>query len=347
MSTLDDSAPQPAAPSDAAAPPLEHPGTVLRRAREARGQALSALSIQLKIPERRLQAFEEGRWAEVGDRTFVRALAQSLCRQFEVDAGLVLGLLPAMDAGPKEAPNRGTLPNGAVVGLRSNRRFGGSSTDFSSVPEWARRPSVWAGGALVAGAIVLAFAPSSWWGSVKPAAPEPKVLTQVMDGTPASPVAAAPAVVAPTPAAPALGASAPAVLGAPSLASTSATAAVAPASTSAGSKAAGGAVTAGAPAAAVPSAAPSTVSAPVTISGSGEGGLRMKVSQPSWIQVNDARGQALVSRLVGAGEVVEVDGRRPLKVRVGNVSGTEVQWRGQRVDLSAQQRNNVAQVELD
>jgi cytoskeleton protein RodZ len=76
-------------------------------------------------------------------------------------------------------------------------------------------------------------------------------------------------------------------------------------------------------------------------------GLRIRAVQSSWVQVHDARGQPLLSRLVTAGEVIDLDGRRPLKVRVGNVSGTEVQWRGRRLDLDTVQRNNVAQLDLE
>ena len=43
----------------------------------------------------------------------------------------------------------------------------------------------------------------------------------------------------------------------------------------------------------------------------------------------------------------EFGGAAPYKLRVGNVSGTKVEWRGSAYDLSARASNNVARVELN
>ena len=45
--------------------------------------------------------------------------------------------------------------------------------------------------------------------------------------------------------------------------------------------------------------------------------------------------------------VVDVHGVAPLRLRVGNVSGTELVFRGQPVDLAARARDNVARLELN
>ncbi len=74
--------------------------------------------------------------------------------------------------------------------------------------------------------------------------------------------------------------------------------------------------------------------------------LQLRALQDTWVQVSDARGQVLVSRLLRTGERVGLEGSRPLRLRVGNVAGTEVIWLGRRVALDEQQRNNVADVEL-
>ncbi|MEY3285705.1 MAG: hypothetical protein RL500_435, partial [Pseudomonadota bacterium] len=100
-----DASAQGAAPASTAS----HPGATIRAAREARGQSLLHLSILLKISERRLQAFEEGRWADVGDRTFVRALAQSLCKHLGLDAQPVLQALPTVGADVRPLADRGRL----------------------------------------------------------------------------------------------------------------------------------------------------------------------------------------------------------------------------------------------
>jgi cytoskeleton protein RodZ len=66
----------------------------------------------------------------------------------------------------------------------------------------------------------------------------------------------------------------------------------------------------------------------------------------TWVQVTDANGQVLVSRTLKAGEVVDLEGSRPLRLRIGNVQGTELLDRGQKVDLASRTRDNVLNLEL-
>ncbi len=76
------------------------------------------------------------------------------------------------------------------------------------------------------------------------------------------------------------------------------------------------------------------------------GVLQLRASAPSWVEVTDARGQPVLSRLLQAGENVGVDGAMPLKVRIGNASGTGVVFRGQPLELAAFTRDNIARLEL-
>jgi cytoskeleton protein RodZ len=94
------------------------------------------------------------------------------------------------------------------------------------------------------------------------------------------------------------------------------------------------------PAVASEPAAPDAVTAVAA-----SGVLQIRVTAPSWIEVTDARGQSLISRVLQAGESVGLDGVPPLKVRIGNVSGTQVTFRGQPVEL-AKSRDNLAKLEL-
>lgn len=75
--------------------------------------------------------------------------------------------------------------------------------------------------------------------------------------------------------------------------------------------------------------------------------LRLTATADSWIEVVDAKGQTLLSRVLRAGEQQEFGGAAPYKLRVGNVSGTKVEWRGSAYDLGARATNNVARVELN
>lgn len=73
--------------------------------------------------------------------------------------------------------------------------------------------------------------------------------------------------------------------------------------------------------------------------------LQFRANAESWVEVTDARGQSLISRVLQAGESVGLDGVPPLKVRIGNASGTQVTFRGQPVEL-AKSRDNLAKLEL-
>jgi cytoskeleton protein RodZ len=73
----------------------------------------------------------------------------------------------------------------------------------------------------------------------------------------------------------------------------------------------------------------------------------VRAREATWVQVEDARGRVLLSRVLGAGEAVGLDGTPPLRVRIGNAPATELEFRGQPVDLAPRTgRDNVAQVEL-
>ena len=105
---------------------------------------------------------------------------------------------------------------------------------------------------------------------------------------------------------------------------------------------------------ATPSPAPTTQPAPGAeepTSAAGEdtaapdGAIQVRTSAPSWIEVTDGRGRALLSRLVQPGEALGVDGEAPFRVRIGNAAGTQLSFRGQPVELVAT-RDNVASVEL-
>lgn len=75
--------------------------------------------------------------------------------------------------------------------------------------------------------------------------------------------------------------------------------------------------------------------------------LRIRTSADSWVEVLDAKGQVLLSRVLHAGEQAELGGQLPLKLRIGNVAATELSYQGKPVDLLAQARDNVARFELN
>ena len=109
---------------------------------------------------------------------------------------------------------------------------------------------------------------------------------------------------------------------------------------------AGGAVTStslGAPAAVeTPALATPAITLPA-----GSALLGLKAIGETWVEVQDARGQTLLSRKVAQGESLGLDGAVPLRLTIGNAIGTQVTFRGQLVDLKANTEGNVARLQLN
>ena len=76
--------------------------------------------------------------------------------------------------------------------------------------------------------------------------------------------------------------------------------------------------------------------------------LELRVKAPSWIEVQDASGKIVFSRILHPGpEPVAVGGVEPLRLKIGNAFATEVKYRGRAVDLTASTRDNVARLDLN
>lgn len=276
-------------------------GALLRAARERQGLHIAALAAAIKVTPRKLDALENDRWSELPDATFTRALAQTVCRSLKIDAKPVLELLP-----PAE-----------TVALE----FGGGSLNEPFSERGARNDAGWAGAAikpmvalallLLLAALVIQFAPQSWWPGGRSTAPAPTTVT-----TPVLPAASADA----------------APVASPALAAASAPAAVQAA--------------AAAPAARVetvfsaPPAGAAASAMPV------DGALQLRAGESSWVEVRDGRGRVLISRTVQRGEAVGLDGELPLRLVVGNAGATQLSFRGRPVDLAPHTRDSVARLEL-
>jgi cytoskeleton protein RodZ len=72
----------------------------------------------------------------------------------------------------------------------------------------------------------------------------------------------------------------------------------------------------------------------------------LRANEASWVEVIDAGGQVLVQRVLQPGESLGLDGRLPFKLKIGNAAATQLQFRGQGVDLGPVTRDNVARLEL-
>ena len=81
-------------PASPIAPAAMSAGVLLRQARERSGMHLGMLSVALKVPVRQLTALEADDHTQLSGPVFVRALANSVCRQMKIDATPILALLP-------------------------------------------------------------------------------------------------------------------------------------------------------------------------------------------------------------------------------------------------------------
>ncbi|MDN3923023.1 helix-turn-helix domain-containing protein [Roseateles violae] len=197
-------------------------------------------------------------------------------------------------------------------GLNQPYRERGGREEGASLA-WLQRPVVWGPLLLLVAAAVVYLLPAHW---LSAPAPVDTAATPVAAPAPMAPIASE---VAATPL--------------PAASETVQSAAVPTLPPAAASAAPLGAV----PALVAQASAPAP----------GELPLSFKAKADSWVQVVDARGQTLLSRLLRAGEQQELAGVPPLKVTIGNVAGTELSVRGAPLDLAGQSKDNVARLELN
>ena len=76
--------------------------------------------------------------------------------------------------------------------------------------------------------------------------------------------------------------------------------------------------------------------------------LELRATSPSWVGVYDAHGKLLFNQVLRPGSVSVVQGGAlPLRLRIGNASGTQVKFRGRVVDLAPSTKDNVARIQLN
>jgi len=285
-------------------------GAMLRAARERQGLHIAALAAAIKVPQAKLEALEAGRYDELTDATFVRALAQSVCRVLKIDAKPVLELMPSAR----------TTTLDRVEPVRRTPFHDKPGREEPSEPRLWHQPVFWMVALLLAAAAAFVLWPqrsdglTAWlaklpsFGSgdaAKPATPTPTETKRP------EPVAQAPAAPASTPEA-------------------AASPLPAPASTTP-------VVTETVHSAPAPTVAPADAPAGIAI---------VRANEPSWVEAHDARGNVLLSRTLQPGESVGLDGPLPLRLVIGNATSTEVTMRGKRVTLGPPNRDNVVKVEL-
>lgn len=280
---------------------------LLRAAREAAGLHIAALAAALKVPVRKLEALEAGRYEELPDLTFARALASSACRHLKVDPAPVL----------EQIPNRVVRELGGSR-QRINATFQSAQDPGPINPvSWLSRPALLAAIVLLLGALVILFLPR-----VEDTAPVQDNVAETV--TPAEPVEPAEPVPAQEPEAPTVPAAADGN---------------APAGAAAGVATTVSAVPTAAPApAATDAAAPTapTATGLLTISATGE----------TWIEVVNGSGSMVMQRVLKANDTVDFSTAPPYKVVIGRADAAQVTVRGKPFDVTGLSRSNVARFEV-
>jgi cytoskeleton protein RodZ len=293
-------------------------GAMLRQARVAQGVHIAVLAASIKVTQRKLESLEADRYDELPDATFARALAQAVCRSLKVDPAPVLALLPH---------SSGLRLEHVSEGLNTPFREPTGRSAWTDIGHWLQ-PRVLAPLLLLAAAALIYWLPAGSLRAMWPAAPASGAASAAVAAVSPGTLVEAP-----------VAADAPAALPLPEVVP------AAPAAPSADALAASPAASAEAPgasiaASAAPAAAISANEGPPVLT------LRAR-SSATWVELQDATGRLVISRLLKPEEVVTVDERQPpLKLKVGNAAVTEVEWRGRPLDLKASARDNVARLEL-
>lgn len=346
--------------------PVDKPGWILlQEARLAQGMDIEPLAAILKIPARKIEALEAGALSGVGDLTFSRALAGSICRQLRIDAKPILAAWPTRDTLAREVPLN--LPND------------GAASAATALPPEATTGS---GGRVVWAVLVLILVGIGVWlavtelqrgserrekavGAAERLAPEtgPGIANQLVispvegsssesgadDVKAAKPVLAAPVKVAPVKVAPVTAA---ATATSPPATSASAASLDAPANVATPPLTPPPPV----PTEVVPVAPTPTVGTvpvqkrnqPLSSADIGQHALVLSAVTESWVEVIGRSGTRVFTRLMSPGDYVVLgDEDLPYNVLVGNAVGVRVFSRGEPVDVQATARLNVSRFDVN
>jgi cytoskeleton protein RodZ len=293
-------------------PPVADPavsaGALLRNARERDGLSIEDVSQQLKLAPRQVQALEDGNFALLPGRTFVRGFARNYARLLKIDAAEVLAALPgaSVDSGLESPTLHATAQSIGELPVSRNAR-----------PGWIR----WAGPVVLVLVVALAiyeFLLPALSVRTTPASREPAVDSKPAAAAPSADAAPASASSAPVPN-PAAGIPLPNPVAAQE-------------STPPASAAAAG--------------APGKSAAPGGVETQGEREIVLSYRDHSWTEVRDRNGRVLLSKMMVPGSTQALTGSPPFELVIGNAADATVTFDGRQVDLVPYTRQGVARVTL-
>ncbi len=290
------------------------PGQRIRAARESAGLSLEELASMTKLARHVLEALEADRFEDMSEAVYVRGYYRKCAKVLEIDEDTLIRGYQSRVKPVHQAPPAKVL----LAGSNPEVRRGGAR-----------------GGLLLV--LVLALILSAVWWARR--APSTSSEVPMVVGTPAAPTASAQpsAGMAPAPVMPAAGNAASSRAAAESAADDGAAhasgdgeqAPVAPAVPETVAPAGGAGEAAQTPAPEATAAASREQAV-----------LQLEFVENSWVQVEDAAGETLISRLATAGQRREIRGEPPLTVFVGYAPGVRLSYNGQPVDLKPHTRSN-------
>ena len=282
-------------------------GGILAAERERQGLTRAEVAQRLHMSASQIQAIEDGEYKRLPKGPFLRGFVRNYAKVLGLDGKEATALLA--EVAPRDTTPRIVVPS-------HNIRFGNEAL--------ANRPYVRASVFAVV-ILLMGFAALYWWFFVRPSPPaQAQQEIRPAPQTLAAPVAAdAPKADAlPVPAEPRLEPSAE-----PPAATASAKAE--PARTEATKPA--------------PAVVESVKAAPAP----GEGTLRFQFRGDSWVDVRDAKGTQLMSRINARGTEAQVFGKPPLQVIVGNAAAVSVRFNDRDIPLEPHTRVSVARFTVE
>ena len=300
------------AADNVAAPAL---GRILANEREKQGLARAEVAQRLHMSAYQVEALESGDYGRLPKGTFLRGFVRNYAKLLNLDAAALLSHLA--DAAPRS-------PAPGIVVPSQNIRF-------DPLGERLSNPYVKAAAFAVV-ALGLVFAAIYWWLFIRPAPPAGLAKRPAVEQSPPQQLAAsaqpAPEVVAPTPAP---------LMDAP---------AVEPMKVAEAPKAAPAKVEKSA-AVERKAEALNTAQNRAAAAASGAATLRFRFKGESWVEIRDAQGKVLLSRLNSRGSEAEVAGRPPLTVIVGNAPDVQVLYNEREFPLEPHTKVAVARFTVE
>jgi cytoskeleton protein RodZ len=333
-------------PDAGAAPHASSSVTGIRQARLNKGLSLETLASVLKVTPAKLDALESGRYEELPDLAFARALAKTVCRYLGLDPATVLSSFPSIQPVDLSSSDHKGVPFKASK-ARLNLDMA------SSMPFKLELKAQWLVplGILLA-ALAVYFMPAqngllqglsehvASWATPASAAASSASPDGAVSGAASAPALPAELVQQNASAAEVVSSESqePVLASAPMASAVDALPVGQPASVAASGTASG-----------LAAANSAMASAPVAVppfASVDSGPVALLASEPAWVEIKDATGTKVLSRHMLAGESASVGGQAPFNVKIGNAAAVKLSYRGQPVELAAFSRSNVARLDL-